>query len=53
MVNKKANDKFEILVKAETTIQEKVETMAKNMNKSEHVAPLDACTCTGNCHQLK
>lgn len=40
---------FVIEVPATVNLKERVEMMAKDMNKSEHVSPLDACTCTGNC----
>lgn len=42
-----------IEIPAKVSLKEKVEVMAKDINKSEHVSPLDACTCTGNCHTVK
>lgn len=40
---------FVVEIPAKVNLRESVETLAKDMNKSEHVSPLDACTCTGNC----
>lgn len=45
--------KFVIETPAKVKLKEIVEIMAKDMNKSEHISPLDACTCTGNCHVTK
>lgn len=40
-----------VLVKGKAVTPKKVvETMAKDLSKSELVSPLDACTCTGNCN---
>lgn len=45
------NNNFIIIVPAKLDIKKQVELMAKDMHKSEHISPLDACTCTGNCGQ--
>ena len=43
------NDIFEVIKDARTNPIQQIETMASELHKTEHISPLDACKCTGNC----
>ena len=49
MKNDKKNDIFEVIKDARTNPIQQIETMASERHKTEHISPLDACKCTGNC----
>ena len=49
MKNDKKNDIFEVIKDARTNPIQQIETMASELHKTEHISPLDACKCTGNC----
>jgi len=48
-MDKKKDGAVIIMKNAVVDVKQSVETVAINMNNSELIAPLDACTCTGNC----
>ena len=43
---------FRLIQEAKTNPKKQLESDAKDINKSEHISPLDACTCTGNCSMI-
>ncbi len=48
-IEKRRADICIVLKKAQTSPLQQIETMATDINKSQHISPRDACTCTGNC----
>ncbi len=43
---------FEVIKVARTNPVQQIETMASKLHKTEHISPLDACKCTGNCGSM-
>lgn len=43
---------FLVVREAQNNPVQQVETMATALAKSEHISPLDACKCTGNCPEI-
>lgn len=47
--NSKKQSLLNLVKAAQTNPIQQIETKASDLFKSQHVSPLDACTCTGNC----
>lgn len=50
--NNREQSLFEIIKEAQNSPIQQLAVMALDLNKSEHISPLDACTCTGNCESI-
>ncbi|XCP84280.1 hypothetical protein ABXS75_14585 [Roseburia hominis] len=46
------SDIFKVIKSARTNPIQQIETMASELHRTEHISPLDACKCTGNCGAL-
>lgn len=52
MESSKKSKIFEVIKVARTNPVQQIETMASKLHKTEHISPLDACKCTGNCGSM-
>lgn len=49
--NNNTEQLFEVIKAARTNPIQQIETMATDLHLSQHISPLDACKCTGNCDE--